>query len=217
MTIEQLTDEDRAWLRNDCRPTGKRALRIIDAHAADRTALVAQLEESEADKVRLYDEARTLVAQLEAAKTHAGRQADARVAAEAQVAELTRERDEAREQARHAELNMQSSARAWQSEVTRLTEAELAAAKADDQLSRTQRDVLQGEVGRLKEALAAAERREKAANLDADHNGERAEAAEARVRELLALLDAQAAVITGLRAAEAQVRELEAELARVNQ
>lgn len=52
--------------------------------------------------------------------------------------------------------------------------------------------------------LAAAERREKAANLDADHNGERAEAAEARVRELLALLDAQAAVITGSRAAEAE-------------
>lgn len=34
MTIENLTDEDLAWLRNDTRPTGPKALRIIDAQAA---------------------------------------------------------------------------------------------------------------------------------------------------------------------------------------
>lgn len=47
MTIEQLTDEERYQLRESQYEESRKALRIIDEHAADRAALVAQLAAAE--------------------------------------------------------------------------------------------------------------------------------------------------------------------------
>lgn len=137
--IEQLTDEERDHLGNgfpadsQIGGSGRKALRIIDAHAADRAALVAKLDVSET-----------------------------------KVAELTRERDEAR-----ANVGFVGEAlTAAESEVTRLTEA-LAAAqrKLAYELG------VEGSVARA--VGAAATQRRKAERFKG-----RALTAEARVREL---------------------------------
>lgn len=105
---EELTEADRVWLRadwcNSQHEEGRKAVRIIDAHAADRAALVAQLEEQRASVLALAEErVRGL---------------------QAQVAELSRERNEARAELTKSECYRVNA----ESEVTRLTEA-LAAAE----------------------------------------------------------------------------------------
>lgn len=94
---EELTDVERGLLLDVHAPhTAEKALRLLDAHAADRAELVAQLESAQretsafeaacANGERVYDEL-----------------SDKRRALVAQVAELTRERDEARDVARRFE------------------------------------------------------------------------------------------------------------------
>lgn len=125
---ETLTDEERARLARMCQtPLGRKALRIIDAHAAERAALVAQLERSlEAHGLMIIRCTKAEQALSGEKALHECTAYDAQKAInglEAQVAELTRERDEARA-AHH------SSARSWQAEVTRLTrEREASAAQ----------------------------------------------------------------------------------------
>lgn len=177
---EELTEEERYEIRRDEHLTHvDKALRVIDAHAADRAALVAQLEaanvllhrvrhpvnchDDPSDDIDVY-----LSDHPSPTPTHA--------ALVAQVAELTRQRDEALEE----RVIIRDLADDW-ADQARSAEARLETV-LDERNRRV--DYLGAEVIRLPEALAAAERREKAANLDADHNGERAEAAEARVREL---------------------------------
>lgn len=186
--------------------------------AHTHAALVAQLEAAEAlfivsdnDRRKEWERAEALVAQV----TELTREL---TESRQMVAVATLHRDEARDIARKVpglEFDLKAKANECEiadAEVARLTEA-LDAAKADDQLSRTQRDVLQGEVGRLKEALAAAEREASEFYSAGLAQGERLDAAEARVRELEADVrawqkaseDATSAADT----AEARVRELE--------
>lgn len=126
---EQLTDDERAYM-NPGFPdsTTAKALRIIDAHAADRAALVAQLEAAKAEVERLravimVQEEPDSCARCDTVmdgnaaatgdichdcwqslETHAGNArklaaaVEAKHSAESQVAELTRERDEVRRQ-----------------------------------------------------------------------------------------------------------------------
>lgn len=91
---EQLTDGEReALVLWGILPAlGDKALRIIDAHAADRAALVAQLEAAKATLEMCAGNFDAMVEER-AAKDAERERADALVA---QVAELTRERDEAR-------------------------------------------------------------------------------------------------------------------------
>lgn len=109
-TVETLKDEERSALDSGMCPGGMKALRIIDAHAADRAALVLELDERR--KVDLENCKRI----------------DALVA---QVAELTRERDEALRASLYSAKQAQSAA----AEVTRLTEA-LAVAERDERQAR---------------------------------------------------------------------------------
>lgn len=111
--IEQLTAAERDALKSDnaCW-AGNKALRIIDAHAADRAALVAQLEQTRSDW-------------LEAARV--------REDLRAQVAELTRQRDEAR-----AELESMTAARdaaleLWEAATNERDEAHKALELAQDE------------------------------------------------------------------------------------
>jgi len=73
-------------------------------------------------------------------------------------------RDEAREESRHAELNMQSSARAWQAEVTRLTEA---LAAAEDRV-RHECSVSKAAEARVRELDAELERYARGAAVEAE-------------------------------------------------
>lgn len=167
--MESLTDEERAELgaANSRYDVGCKALRIIDYLQSDCAALRKLLAERTAERA-------ALAAQLEAAETSAALElAKAHAAYKAQVAELTRELAEARQMVAVATLHLDEARSeldhekraaaenyaSYRSQATRAekAEAELATAKADDQLSRTQRDVLQAEVGRLKEAVAAAD------------------------------------------------------------
>jgi hypothetical protein len=52
MTIEKLTDEERERLATDPVPGAKKALRIIDAYAAERVALAAVIERVRAVRTR---------------------------------------------------------------------------------------------------------------------------------------------------------------------
>lgn len=88
-----LTENERFALRNPLNTrsvlmAGAKALAFIDAHAADRAALVAQLEAAEREMRSSHRVCENLLRE--------------RDAAEAQVAELTRERDEARDQLKDA-------------------------------------------------------------------------------------------------------------------
>lgn len=80
VVTETLTDEERSDLEET--GEGEKALRLLDAHAADRAALVAQLEAANAQADLFAERARNLETQWRGA--------------EAQITRLTRELDEAR-------------------------------------------------------------------------------------------------------------------------
>lgn len=172
--IETLTDEERAYLELDgldATPTAK-ALRVIDADAADRAALVAQLEAAELSHRQALNIEAAEVSRWKdlAHDANAARVAlDGRVLAlVAQVAELTRERDEAR-------ADYKQAAEAYKQACAELNDTE-------------------AEVARLTEALAAAERT--SAFEGGVRDRRRAEAAEARVRELEARIEEARAAMT---------------------
>lgn len=153
---ETLTKEEREALSRcarcvrDAVPRDEigKALRIIDAHAADRAALVAQLEVSETTW-RDCKEANDGMAAI--------------------IAELTRERDEARAQLEMLEPDPNEVALRLET-----TEAK----------NRS----LESEVTRLTEALAASERKDEERVEQVMDEMRLREAAEARVREMSALL-----------------------------
>lgn len=182
---EELTESERVWL--DCPGNQtwpnitRKALRIIDAHAAEVAALVAQLEAAEqasaqrleawqtdlaaADRehealVRIADEKRALVAQLEAAERDRTSLSEALSATQERQRRLTRERDEAWAKLEAAERREQT----WVGKRVRDAEAEVTRLRSD-----------------LAEAEAAAE-------------------------------EAMGIVLEKLSAAEARVRELEADI-----
>lgn len=192
---EQLTDEEReSLIRARCDGSGVKALRIIDAHAAGVAELVAQLEAAERDRdvwrrrshAGEGPELEQAQAALAAVRAERERLLDALAdvdppskalfkraeAAEAQVAELTQERNEVHTRADHNA----EAAQNWHAEVTRLTRERDVAVSDHDAIHEELRDA-KSEVTRLTEALEAAERRTRTELA-------RVDAAEARVREL---------------------------------
>lgn len=160
MTIEQLTDDVRARLAL-AGHEGPTALRIIDAHAAERAALVAQV----AELTRERDDWRQTAE-----------------AGSALLAKVTRELDEARTAAlNEARYAIKSEDRYSELESLR-EETAKRLIKAD------------AEVTRLTKALAAAERAMREANRVSENAIRSRDAAEALVRELeaevLGLVDA---------------------------
>jgi len=166
MAIEQLTDGEHAELgaANSRYDVGCKALRIIDAHAADRAALVAQLEAAKAETeqvaVRYREERDAHDRLLEEAEDYSGKCEALR----AQVAELTLERDEARTRVKFLESadlgNFIRIAEHQAAEITRLNgvlvEAEhilqIHTKLAND--NATHAEAAESDVTRLTEALA---------------------------------------------------------------
>lgn len=118
---EKLTDEERSALDSGMCHGGMKALRIIDAdaHAADRAALVARLEAAELRAVGLAQSFEAAVDKL--------------TALQAQVAKLTRERDEAlaaaREDTSSARVGIQKQAERAEAAEARVRELESAYAR----------------------------------------------------------------------------------------
>lgn len=190
---EELTDEAPAPCPTCGMPiepeAAERYRERIDAHAADRAALVAQLEAARAER----DGARVIAEQADAY----------REAAEAQVAELTRERDEARRQ-RDQHVTWREEERA---EVARLTEALAAANTECDSRAVAMRE--------LRAALAAATQAEDArVRAVQDDYSARLAAAE---RDCVTNAETAEEYLREYKVAEARVRELEADNANLRQ
>lgn len=146
--MNALTDEERAdFVRIGNPGTCEKALRIIDAHAADRAALVAQLGAAKADAERFKRDALN-------EGHHCIRCEDECNRLRAQVAELTRERDEAR---RDLETVSNDNLHLLR-EVTRLTEAPAAAERDAKQAWREQDEAL-NERNEARQCQEAAEAR----------------------------------------------------------